>query len=374
MTDPKDNFTSYGYDAKGNLESRIDNTGETTFTYDLFNRLTTKAVPNGLNRLAQATTKSPAGATTADYGYLYDANGNRTQSTVNGTSSPVYGYNAANQLVSSGGAGWGSYDGAGNQTSDGTGMWFEYNAKNQTSSITPKGGSPLNLSYTDVDSTERVQAGDTSFVSGAFGIATAQAPAGNTHYTREDAGNLIGQRKPSGNYYYLFDGLGSVIGLTDAAGGVVNRYAYDPYGNTTSATEDVANPWRFAGGYLDGQTGLTKFGTRYYDPKIGRWTQQEPFAGSLADPNTINRYAYVGNDPVNFIDPSGFSRVTVIAGGAALVLGTVAFIATAPVTLTASAVAVTVAGAASLLVGAALLGYDIHTTYIRCGRGTRRRC
>lgn len=195
-------------------------------------------------------------------------------------------------------------------------MWFEYNAKNQTSSITPMGGSPLNLSYTDVDSTERVQAGDTSFVSGAFGITVAQAPAGNTHYTRDDDGNLIGQRTSSGNYYYyLFDGLGSVIGLTDAAGVMVNRYAYDPYGNTTSATEAVPNPWRFAGGYLDSQTGLYKFGTRYYDSKIGRWTQQDPMVGSIADPSTVNRYVYVRDDPVNFVDPTGLYCVLGTRGG-----------------------------------------------------------
>lgn len=49
------------------------------------------------------------------------------------------------------------------------------------------------------------------------------------------------------------------------------------------------------------------FGTRYYDPSIGRWAQQDPLAGALADPGTLNRYAYVGADPVNAVDPSGYS-------------------------------------------------------------------
>ncbi len=49
------------------------------------------------------------------------------------------------------------------------------------------------------------------------------------------------------------------------------------------------------------------FGTRYYDPSVGRWTQQDPVAGSIADPGSVNRYAYVRCDPVNFTDPDGRS-------------------------------------------------------------------
>ena len=318
----------------------------TTYDYD------------GLNRLVWATTKDPAGATTADYGYIYDANGNRTQSVVNGTASSIYGYNAANQLVSSGGAGWGSYDGAGNQTSDGTGMWFSYNAKSQTSSITPKGGSALNLAYADVDQTERVQVGNKTVVSGLFGPADVSDASGSTHYTRDNDGNLISQRTASGTHYYLLDKLGSVVGLTDAAGAVVNRYHYDPYGNITSASATAPNPWRFAGGWHDDETGLTKFGARYYDPKIGRWTQQDPVAGSIADPGTLNRYAYVAGDPVNFVDPTGtISLKSVVATATAVVAGAAVAGAACAVSVgVGCAVAVGVAAGAVATVGLASSG------------------
>lgn len=46
----------------------------------------------------------------------------------------------------------------------------------------------------------------------------------------------------------------------------------------------VDNPWRFAGGYFDKQTGLYKFGTRYYDPGLLRWTQTDPVKGQLSSP------------------------------------------------------------------------------------------
>ena len=65
----------------------------------------------------------------------------------------------------------------------------------------------------------------------------------------------------------------SVVAVTDSSGNVLNSYVYDPYGNLFLDSETVANPWQFAIGYRDGDIGLLKFGTRYYDPSLGRWTQ-----------------------------------------------------------------------------------------------------
>ncbi|SRR5712692_9155947 len=63
----------------------------------------------------------------------------------------------------------------------------------------------------------------------------------------------------------------------------------------TSSTGSVANPWRFAGGYFDSSTGLYKYGTRYYNPGFGRWSQQDPERGQLNDPTSLNRYVYAGD-------------------------------------------------------------------------------
>ena len=65
------------------------------------------------------------------------------------------------------------------------------------------------------------------------------------------------------------------------------------------------NPWKYAGGYFDSSTGLYKFGIRYYDPQVGRWTQRMPVGGSLAETTKANPYAYADGDPVNRIDSSG---------------------------------------------------------------------
>jgi len=109
---------------------------------------------------------------------------------------------------------------------------------------------------------------------------------------------------------YLFDGLGSVVALTDGSDTVVNTYSYDPYGNVTpGASNSVANSWQYTGGYLDSQTGLVKLGQRFYDPSIGRWTQLDPLGEG---------YVYAGDNPVNFVDPSGLNFIDdlyQVAGG-----------------------------------------------------------
>ena len=93
--------------------------------------------------------------------------------------------------------------------------------------------------------------------------------------------------------------------MTDSSGNLVNTYQYDPYGNLTSSTGTVSNPWRYAGGYYDSGTGLYKFGIRYYDPTTGRWTQRDPVGGSLQETTKANPFVYADNDPVNQVDPSG---------------------------------------------------------------------
>jgi RHS repeat-associated protein len=70
-----------------------------------------------------------------------------------------------------------------------------------------------------------------------------------------------------------------------------------------------------------------KFGTRYYDPAVGRWTQQDPVAGSIGDPRTVNRYVYVGDNPVNFVDPGGdkWWQKALVGFGKSVLVGSTCF-------------------------------------------------
>ena len=107
--------------------------------------------------------------------------------------------------------------------------------------------------------------------------------------------------------------------MMDSSGNLVDSYVYDPFGNLFEQNETVANPWQYASGYLDSTTGLYHFGARYYNPTLGRWTQQDPVAPNLASPDTLNRYLYVSDSPVNFTDPSGKNEIQLITCIAAIV-------------------------------------------------------
>jgi RHS repeat-associated protein len=120
-------------------------------------------------------------------------------------------------------------------------------------------------------------------------------------------------------YRIISDHLGSPrLVVNSADGSIVQRMDYDDWGNVTYvdtpgfAAHGCANaadagcigavqPFGFAGGLYDRDTGLTRFGARDYDPETGRWTAKDPikFDGG------INLYGYVLGDPVNGIDPTG---------------------------------------------------------------------
>lgn len=91
----------------------------------------------------------------------------------------------------------------------------------------------------------------------------------------------------------------------------------------------------FAGEWQD-PTGLIYLRARYYDPATGRFLSRDPYPGGLDDPSSLHPYAYCGNNPVLYVDPSGelvicFLAVPFVASEAAAVaaLGTAAVVATA---------------------------------------------
>ena len=105
-------------------------------------------------------------------------------------------------------------------------------------------------------------------------------------------------------YRVVSDHLGSPRAIVNTAtGAVVWRANFDAWGNRTLITGagDFV-PFGFAGGQFDGDTGLTRFGARDYDPVVGRWTNKDPI---LFDGNAANLYTYSFEDPINFVDRDG---------------------------------------------------------------------
>jgi RHS repeat-associated protein len=138
----------------------------------------------------------------------------------------------------------------------------------------------------------------------------------------DGSGNLVAQfvygSKPNVPDYMLKNGttyrvisdhLGSprlVVNVAD--GSVTQRTDYDEFGNVLSDTSPGFQPFGFAGGIYDADTGLVRFGARDYDPQTGRWTAKDPilFYGSNS-----NLYGYGLNDPINRIDLAGTAEVSV---------------------------------------------------------------
>ncbi len=108
-------------------------------------------------------------------------------------------------------------------------------------------------------------------------------------------------------YYYSGDYLGSSNVLTDRSGNLVQHYEYSTFGQTSYQNNTSAFPVsnRYTGQISDDETGLYYYGARYYDAQLGRFIQPDTEVQAPDNPQTLNRYSYCGNNPLNCIDPSG---------------------------------------------------------------------
>ena len=108
-------------------------------------------------------------------------------------------------------------------------------------------------------------------------------------------------------YYYHADGLGSVMSLTNASGQPVEGYSlgYDSFGNLVKGTLD--RNYTYTGREWDAEAGLYYYRVRFYDPETGRFISNDPIGFDGGD---VNLYSYVGQNPLNWIDPWGLHWTT----------------------------------------------------------------
>lgn len=107
-----------------------------------------------------------------------------------------------------------------------------------------------------------------------------------------------------------------------ATGEVAQALAFDAWGVSTQDTAPGLQPFGFAGGIWDRDTGLVRFGARDYDPGVGRWTSKDPMSPKG---KAVNAFTYAGDDPVNHSDPSGEDACTTCLASLAATVALCAF-------------------------------------------------
>src|SRR5262249_2598718 len=92
-------------------------------------------------------------------------------------------------------------------------------------------------------------------------------------------------------------------------------YRYDAFGNLVTSTGTVVNSLLYRGERFDATLGWYNLRARPYVSEQGRFPAMDSFVGDPNAPQTLNKYAYTHNDPIDFMDPSGqFEMVGALAG------------------------------------------------------------
>ncbi len=106
-------------------------------------------------------------------------------------------------------------------------------------------------------------------------------------------------------YFVLKDNLSSASVVTDAAGTVVGEDRFYPFGETRFTTGNMFTDKLFTGQREITGLGIYHYGARFYSPKLGRFLSADTMVPGYANPQNLNRYSYVLNNPLGYIDPTG---------------------------------------------------------------------
>jgi RHS repeat-associated protein len=310
----------------GNIASVTNNlTGgrSQSYTYDPLNRLLTaqSAATSGTDCWGQGF--GSYNATSPTLPLADDALNNQLLVTATKCSPPApnWSVNSYNQITNSGY----TYANSGGNTADGGTYTYTYDAENRLTSVVTGSGT---YCYAYDGNGLRVQKGTGSGGScsaptvnklywhdaGGNTIAETDGTGSTTNSSYNEyvsfAGQLIAQSNPSsGNvYYYVSDHLGSTRVVTNASGSPCYEADFLPYGleNTPSGfTNSCSTNYKFTGYERDTETGNDYAFARYYSQREERFLSPDPLDGDITDPQTLNKYAYVRNNPTNLTDPSG---------------------------------------------------------------------
>jgi RHS repeat-associated protein len=308
-------------------------------TYDAYSRITQIAATSlvGLAGTTDFTYDTTGQLVDADHthisdeAYSYDENGNRTSS--------GYTTGTGNRMTSDGTFNY-TYDDNGNRLTkvristapaDDKTVETQWDHRNRLIGIVTKNNSgvvtkEVNYEYDvfdrrvsksiDADGAGAAAAEVTRFVYDGGDILASTDSSGDIthrmlHGPAVDQILAIEEDVTGEVLWGLADQLGSIRDIVDDDGNVENHIVYDAFGNVVSETAaSVDFRFGFTGRERDEESGLNYHRARYYDTATGRWLSNDPIGFAAGDAN-IQRY--VGNDPVNYRDPSGLLEVNLVS-------------------------------------------------------------
>ncbi len=286
--------SSYQYDNNRNLILETKDNKTTTYQYDKVNRLEEVLYPTNITER-----------------FKYDNAGNRKERTC-GLETTTYIYDSKNMLRQShqgDDSTYYYYDLNGNlidKRSKGETTTYEYDGFNRlTKAVLPDGRFQTN-EYNALDQrTETMENGVVrQYAYNGRNVIMETDPGGKKRSTYIRGLELISKTNNKDQMcYYLHNRHGDITEIVDKEGKRLNKYEYDPFGNLKESIERIDNQYKYAGERYDSITEKYYLRARYYDPHIGRFTQEDTYRG-----DGLNLYAYVSNNPLKYVDPSGHGK------------------------------------------------------------------
>ncbi len=327
---------TYGYypdSAVQTITDNIDATASQSYTYDTLHRLKTALGKYG------------------NMVWNYDDVGNRLDQTTDaGVINYIYvpGTNLLNQVVGTETTDY-LYDNAGNQQNLGNNdlIWSQDNRLVEVNKVSRKKVTNIGVYGYDGRGLRTIRTAGGEAVHSIYGMD------GNILLESDDSGTVINEyvylngvrlallnqtvttTKVKGKpvttvtdhtFYYISDHLSTAQVMLDDQGTIVWQGNYTPFGEVDVVVNTIENNFRFPGQVLDPETGLYYNWHRFYDPSTGRYISADPIglAGGM------NLYAYVGGNPVNWIDPKGLNAGTLTWGTG--IVGTILIVVPEPYT------------------------------------------
>ncbi|WP_418883610.1 RHS repeat domain-containing protein, partial [Waltera sp.] len=326
--------TAYTYDGDGNVRTLETRAGENVlislaYRYDGNGNRTAKAGTQAA--LGGITSEITAGNNALDLSYAYDVRGQLLEERRNGASvcyaydkagnrirktdaqgETRYLYNEKNQLVeeeSPADRKQFSYDRQGGiiEEKNAAGIrLFSYNSRHQQTRVETETGSVQENRY-DAEGLrfELLENGRrTSFVYHDGELLHEEGREEQEISYHLGAGMEAFRRGQELSYYHRDEQLSTVF-VTDGQGEIRNSYQYDAFGIPLETTEQLNNRIRYTGQQYDELTEQYYLRARYYNPVAGRFMQEDVYQG-----DGLNLYAYCGNNPVVYDDPSGYASTS----------------------------------------------------------------